>query len=165
MNNILKASAVFVVGMLSSSIAGFIYGWVGYNFDLFLVFPFIVALFIVGISSHAAKILLYSERKSLFIMGAAFGVVAYFVHVYGGYVAFSAAVRQQILQMPQNRNMSSAELSVFMNQVINEILRRTVGITGSIGWLIFRMNASISPFYADNSNQEPDCYRYFLDMN
>lgn len=158
MNNILKASAVFVAGMLSSSIAGFIYGWVGYNFDLFLVFPFIVALFIVGISSHAAKILLYNERKSLFIMGAVFGVVAYFAHVYGSYVAFSGAVLQQILHAPQNRNMSSAELSLLTNRAINEILQGTVGIRGPIGWLIFRMNASISPFYTNNSNQGQGSY-------
>jgi hypothetical protein len=158
MNNILKASPIFLAGMLSSSIAGFIYGWVGYNFDLFLVFPWVVTLFIVGISSYAAKVLLYNERKSLFIMGIIFGVVAYSVYVYGGYIAFSGAVQQQILQVPQNRNMLSTDLSIFTKQAINEILQRTVGITGIIGWLLFKMNASISPFYASNSNQGQGSY-------
>jgi hypothetical protein len=153
MNNILKASAIFMAGMLSSSIAGFTYGWAGYDFDLFLVFPFIVAAFIIAISTYMAKVLLYENRQILFVIGIIFGATAYFMHVYGGYVAFAGVIREQILQVPQNRSMSSTELSLSVYRLINEILRRKVGIAGPIGWVIFRMNASISPFYSSNQAQ------------
>ncbi len=153
MNNILKASAIFVAGMLSSSIAGFIYGWAGYGFDLFLVFPFIVAAFVISMSMYAAKALLYDDKKVLFVMGIVFGVIAYSMHIYGGYLAFEGTVRQRILQIPQNKNISQAELGIFTNKAISEILQRSVGITGPIGWLIFRSKARITPFYDSNSNQ------------
>jgi hypothetical protein len=153
MNNILKAGAVFIAGILSSSIAGFIYGWVGYSFDLFLVFPFIVAAFVIFFSVSVAKILLYNDKRILFVAGIIFGVTAYFMHVYGGYIAFVGVVRQQILQIPQSKSMSSTELSLSLYRAINEILHREVGITGPIGWMIFRTKASIAPFYNSNQNQ------------
>jgi hypothetical protein len=155
MNNIFKASAIFVAGMLSSSIAGFIYGWAGYDFDLFLIFPLIVAAFVIYVSMFAAQTLLYENKKILFVMGIVFGITAYLMHIYGGYIAFAGMVRQQI---SQNRNISSAELSILTQNAIDDILQRSVGITGSVGWLIFRTKSSITPFYNSNSNQGQGSY-------
>lgn len=99
MLTLLKAVIVFFCTLLAACLAGFFYGIVAHFFDLFFIFPFIVAAAIVGMGVGAARWLRLRTRPLLFLIGLFSALVAYPCYLAGKYSML--VVAQQLATSPE----------------------------------------------------------------
>jgi hypothetical protein len=82
---LLKAIVVFFFTLLAACLAGLLYGMLAHFFDLFFLFPFVVAGLIVSVGSGAARWFRLRNTSLLVLIGLLTGSVAYPAYLAGKY--------------------------------------------------------------------------------
>jgi hypothetical protein len=114
---LLKAVLVFFCTLIAACLAGFLYGSVAHFFDLFFIFPFIVAGAIVGMGAGAARWLKLRSRPLLIVIGLLAALVAYPCYLAGKYSML--VVAQQLATTPELGAFFQSSLHVLSQSLIS----------------------------------------------
>lgn len=153
MLSLLKALVVFAITALVGGVASFLYGVIAHYFDLFILFPFVVAGAIVGTGTTVARWVRLNQGALLLLIGLLIGAAAYPVYLAGKYTMLVAEFMQGTPAQLSNFDFSSDTLATLRDSTVEEFtraqgradaaLRAQVGNDGLVGQLLVNMEAGI----------------------
>lgn len=153
MLTLLKAIVVFFFTILAACLAGFLYGMLAHFFDLFFLFPFVVAGLIVSVGSGAARWFRLGHTPPLFLIGLLAGIVAYPAYLAGKYSML--VIAQHIIQAEGFAHFAASfvdSLKLFLGSPADldlalaktdAVLQTEVGYGGLLGVLFTNLQSGI----------------------